>query len=251
MSANCVICGKHTFQKEDDSNWLVTCGTKKCMQAVIDNVGKELHGRKDSIKPANSAVTDDSQIEPTEQSLDSVGNPISERHTKSFQESLGEMKIPNNFRDIATEGLVHAETALFEHSKVARLRLSKLSQAIHKMEGRVFSDEFIETIPPEELMDHYMSLHKIDRNLLGYLENVHEMVSDEVKFDQLANLLQTQIESGDEKGGTVIAKTLRTAGNLSDKGRAILHMAEKLMHDRMEEKVNDDGDTIDINKEDS
>ncbi len=145
---------------------------------------------------------------------------------KSIDESLGELELPPDFVDKAREGIAHAETALFEQASVARLRLGRLNKVTNLIEQRLLRAEVIEAMTPEELVSFYLTFHKMGVTLTQFLTTIHDMVSNENRWEYLKRTLE-EAQVPDTPIDELNRHALR-----SEKGKDVLSLVQDMIMDR-------------------
>lgn len=192
------------LDKPEDKKVKKRRGKKKPLEETIDTSG-ELMFIVEDIKPLSKAVDD---------------MPL---------------PLPEEFEGVAAEGLLHAETAIFQYAATARLRLARISEVLNVIEQRVMTPEVASQLSPLELMAFYRTSHEITENLTKYLLSIHEIASNEAKFGYLKDLIERQgkEEEEAENGGVVTAAEIISS---SEDAKNVLVMLQEVMAEKTMKK---------------
>jgi len=145
---------------------------------------------------------------------------------ETIEESLANMPLGSDFIEKARTGIAHAETALFEQAAVTRLRLSRLNNVTNLIEQKVLTPEVIDAMSPKELIQFYLTFHRLSGDLTKFLTIVHEMVSNENRWEYLKRTLEDA-----EAPETPIDELNRQALH-SPHGKDVLHLVQSMIMDR-------------------
>lgn len=149
---------------------------------------------------------------------------------ETVEESLAKMPLGSDFIEKARTGIAHAETALFEQAAVTRLRLSRLNNVTNLIEQRVLTPEVIEAMSPAELVQFYMAFHRMTGDLTKFLTTVHEMVSNENRWEYLKRTLE-DAETPETPVDELNREALR-----STKGKDVLHLVQSMIMEKSEKR---------------
>lgn len=159
---------------------------------------------------------------------------------ESIEESLANMPLGSDFIDKARTGIAHAETALFEQAAVARLRLSRLNNVTNLIEQRVLTPEVIEAMNPAELIQFYLTFHRLSGDLTKFLTTVHEMVSNENRWEYLKRTLE------DAAAPETPVDELNREALRSSQGKNVLHLVQSMIMGRDDKGKKGKSTLIDI-----
>jgi|SaaInlLV_10m_DNA_2_1039722.scaffolds.fasta_scaffold50598_2 hypothetical protein len=113
--------------------------------------------------------------------------------------------VRESLQETMVTGLHSAESTLFNHCVIIQERLTRLGVVINVLEESLTSPDAIEELKDKSVnvrFDYYNAFSKIMMNLIGYMERIHDMAADQVKFNAIKDKLDSlrEVTAQDTKG---------------------------------------------------
>ena len=101
--------------------------------------------------------------------------------------------VERSLQQVVGQGLWSAEVSLFDYCNIAKTRLERLSRVVDVLEESLTSTEALVELKNKPMairFDYYNAFTKIIMNLTGYMERVHFIAADQVKFELIKNKIK-------------------------------------------------------------